>query len=61
MTRESVHAYVSAMAEFADRATLKVWYAHMSEQDIQEELRTVQEQSAAAAGSKPGQAKGGKA
>ena len=44
VTLESVRAYRSAMAEFAEMRTLDVWYAHMSEHDIQEALRTVQKQ-----------------
>ena len=60
VTRESVQRYRSAMAEFAAMRTLDVWYSHMSENDIQDAMRAVQEQSAAAAGSKPGKGKGGK-
>ena len=60
VTVESVKAYRSAMAEFAGMRTLDVWYAHMSEQDIQDAMRAIQEKAAAAAGSKPGKGKGGK-
>ncbi len=60
VTAESVKAYRSAMAEFAGMRTLDIWYARMSEQDIQDEMRAAQEEAAAAAGSKPGKGKGGK-
>ena len=48
VTLESVRAYRSAMAEFAGMRTLNVWYAHMSESDIQDALRTVQKQISSA-------------
>ena len=60
VTLESVKAYRSAMAEFAGMRTLDIWYAHMSEHDIQDAMRAVQEEASAAAGSKTGKGKGGK-
>ena len=60
VTAESVKAYRSAMAEFAAMRTLDIWYARISEQDIQDELRAAQEEAARAAGSKPGKGKGGR-
>ena len=54
VTLESVQAYRQAMTEFAGMRTLDVWYAHMSERDVQDALRTVQEESAAANRSAPG-------
>ena len=39
VTIESVKAYRSGMAEFAAMRTLDVWYAHMSERDIQDAMR----------------------
>jgi len=59
VTLESVKAYREAMGEFAAMRTLDVWYAHMSEQDIQEAMQAVQEK-AVAGGSKGGKGKGGK-
>ena len=64
-TLESVRAYRSAMAEFAEMRTLNVWYAHMSEADIQEALRTVQKQISTSSvkgktGKKKDENKGGK-
>jgi len=50
VTQESVRAYRSAMAEFAGMRTLNVWYAHMSEADIQDALQTVQKQLSTAGG-----------
>ena len=44
-TAESVKAYRSAMAEFAGMRTLDVWYARMSEHDIQDEMRAAQEEA----------------
>ena len=49
VTIESVKAYRLGMAEFAAMRTLDVWYAHMSERDIQEAVRAV-----AVIGSTPG-------
>jgi uncharacterized protein (DUF2252 family) len=60
VTVESVQAYRSAMADFAAMRTLDVWYAHMSEHDVQDAMRAFQEDSAPAAGSKPGKGKSGK-
>jgi uncharacterized protein (DUF2252 family) len=59
VTVESVKAYRLAMAEFAAMRTLDVWYAHMSEHDIQDAMRAVQN-AAANGGSKSGKGKGGK-
>src|SRR5215217_6320358 len=50
VTLESVRAYRLAMAEFAGMRTLDIWYAHMSEDDIQDAMRTVQEEASTAAG-----------
>ena len=50
VTLESVRAYRLAMAEFAGMRTLDVWYAHMSEHDIQDAMRAVQEEASAAQG-----------
>ncbi len=44
VTLESVRSYRSAMAEFAGMRTLNIWYAHMSEADIQDALQTVRKQ-----------------
>ena len=57
MTVESVKAYRLGMAEFAAMRTLDIWYAHMSEADIQDAVRAVEE---ASAGVKPGKGKGGR-
>jgi uncharacterized protein (DUF2252 family) len=46
VTLEAVRAYRLAMAEFAGMRTLDVWYAHMSEHDVQDALRAVQESTA---------------
>ena len=35
----SVRAYREAMAEFAQMGTMDLWYAHMSEDDLQASLR----------------------
>ena len=58
VTMESVKAYREAMAEFAAMRTLDVWYSHMSESDLQEAVRAVQEASLVRA--KPGKGKTGK-
>ncbi len=58
VTLESVQAYRLAMAEFAGMRTLDIWYAHMSEHDIQDALRAVQEEASTAAGK--GKGKSGK-
>jgi len=60
VTSESVRAYRSAMTEFAAMRTLDIWYAHMSEHDIQEAMEAVQKSTKVAAGSKTGKGKGGK-
>jgi len=57
VTVESVKAYRLGMAEFAALRTLDVWYAHMTEQDIQDGMRAVQEASVAV---KPRKGKTGK-
>ncbi|MET0692846.1 MAG: DUF2252 domain-containing protein [Propionibacteriaceae bacterium] len=49
VTAESVKAYRLAMAEFAAMRTLDVWYAHLSEDDIQQAMREFKEEAAAAA------------
>jgi hypothetical protein len=58
VTVESVKSYRSGMAEFATMRTLDIWYAQMSEADIQDAVRAVQEASLADA--KPGKGKTGK-
>ena len=45
VTVESVKAYRLGMAEFAAMRTLDIWYAHMTERDIQDAMRTVEEAS----------------
>jgi uncharacterized protein (DUF2252 family) len=59
VTSESVKAYREAMGEFAAMRTLDVWYAHMSEHDIQEAMQALQKK-AMVAGSRTGKGKGGK-
>ena len=54
VTVESVKAYRLGMAEFAAMRTLDVWYAHMSERDIQDAMRAVEASVAA----KPAQSRG---
>jgi uncharacterized protein (DUF2252 family) len=54
VTLESVQAYRLAMAEFAGMRTLDIWYAHMSEDDIQDAMRAVQEEASTAAGIRKG-------
>ena len=58
VTVESVKAYRLGMAEFAAMRTLDIWYAHMTEQDIQDMLRAVED--ASKAGTKPRKGKAGK-
>ena len=58
VTLESVQAYRLAMAEFAGMRTLDIWYAHMSEHDIQDAMRAVQEEASTAGGT--GKGKSGK-
>ena len=58
VTVESVKAYRLGMAEFAAMRTLDIWYAHMTEHDIQDAMRAVKE--ASVAGTKPGKGKTGK-
>src|SRR6478736_4508037 len=43
VTVESVKAYREGMSEFAGTRTLDIWYAHMSEADIQEVVGAVKE------------------
>ena len=57
VTIESVKAYRLGMAEFAAMRTLDVWYAHMSERDIQEAVRAVAV-IGSTPGPKPGKGKG---
>jgi uncharacterized protein (DUF2252 family) len=45
VTVEAVKAYRSGMAEFAAMRTLDIWYSHMSEADIQDAVRAIQETS----------------
>jgi uncharacterized protein (DUF2252 family) len=45
VTIESVKAYRSGMADLAAMRTLDIWYAHMTEHDIQDAMRAVQETS----------------
>jgi uncharacterized protein (DUF2252 family) len=58
VTVESVEAYRLGMAEFAAMRTLDVWYAHMTEHDIQDGMRATQE--ALLVGAKSGKGKTGK-
>jgi len=58
VTVESVKAYRMGMAEFAAMRTLDIWYAHMTENDIQDRLRAVED--ASKAGTKPRKGKAGK-
>ena len=58
VTVESVKAYRLGIAEFAAMRTLDIWYAHMTEHDIQDAIRAVKE--ASVAGAKPGKGKTGK-
>ena len=57
VTVESVKAYRLGMAEFAAMRTLDIWYAHMTEHDIQDAMRAVEE--ASVAGAKPRKGKSG--
>jgi uncharacterized protein (DUF2252 family) len=45
VTIESVKAYRSGMADLAAMRTLDTWYAHMTEHDIQDAMRAVEETS----------------
>ena len=47
VTVESVKAYRLGMAEFAAMHTLDIWYAHMTERDIQDAMRDVKASLAA--------------
>jgi uncharacterized protein (DUF2252 family) len=58
VTVESVKAYRSGMADLAAMRTLDIWYAHMTEHDIQDAIRAVQETSKS--GKKPSKGKTGK-
>jgi len=57
-TIESVKAYRLGMAEFAAMRTMDLWYAHMTEHDIQDAMLAVQEASNAP--TKPSKGKSGK-
>ena len=57
VTSESVKAYRETMGEFAAMRTLDVWYAHMSEHDIQAAMRAFQRAATITAGSKTGKGK----
>jgi hypothetical protein len=54
VTVESVKAYRLGMAEFAAMRTLDIWYAHMTEHDIQDAMRAVEEASVAGANPRKG-------
>jgi uncharacterized protein (DUF2252 family) len=58
VTAESVKAYREAMAQFAGMRTLDVWYAHMSEQHIQEAMQAFQGEEGSAGTGKPDKGKG---
>jgi uncharacterized protein (DUF2252 family) len=58
VTVESVKAYRLGMADFAAMRTLDTWYAHMSENDIQDAMRAVKE--ASVVGPKPSKGRTGK-
>ena len=58
VTIESVKAYRSGMADLAAMHTLDIWYAHMTEHDIQDAIRAVQETSKSR--KKPAKGKTGK-
>jgi uncharacterized protein (DUF2252 family) len=58
VTAESVKAYREAMAQFAGMPTLDVWYAHMSEQHIQEAMQAFQGEEGSAGTGKPDKGKG---
>ena len=64
VTVESVRAYREAMAQFAGSRTLDIWYASMSEQQIQQAMQAAAQEEASAGSGKPGKdkakAKGGK-
>ena len=45
VTIESVKAYRSGISDLAAMHTLDIWYAHMTEHDIQDAMRAVQETS----------------
>jgi uncharacterized protein (DUF2252 family) len=60
VTLEAVRSYRSAMVEFAAMRTLDLWYAHMSEHDIQAAMEAAQKAATVAAGSKAGKGKSGK-
>jgi uncharacterized protein (DUF2252 family) len=57
VTVESVKAYRLGMAEFAAMRTLDIWYAHMTERDIQDAMRAVEEASVAGAKPRKGKAR----
>jgi uncharacterized protein (DUF2252 family) len=45
VTVESVKAYRTGLAEFAAMRTLDIWYSHMTENDLRDAMRAVQEAS----------------
>jgi len=45
VSAESVKAYRTGMAEFAEMRTMDIWYAHMSEADIREALQSIKQTS----------------
>ena len=46
VTQTNVQAYRQAIGDFAGMRTLDVWYAHLSEQDFEESMRTAQAEAA---------------
>jgi uncharacterized protein (DUF2252 family) len=58
VTVEAVKSYRSGMADLAAMRTLDIWYAHMTEHDIQDALRAVEENSKSP--KKPSKGKTGK-
>jgi uncharacterized protein (DUF2252 family) len=60
VTEESVKAYREAMGGFAAMRTLDIWYAHMSEHDIQAAMQAFQKAATITSDSKTGKGKGGK-
>ena len=58
VTIESVKAYRSGISDLAAMHTLDIWYAHMTEHDIQDAIRAIQETSKSR--KKPAKGKTGK-
>ena len=58
VTIEAVKSYRSGMADLAAMRTLDIWYAHMTEHDVQDALRAIQEASKSR--KKPSKGKTGK-